>query len=66
MLQGVQAEVGERLRFRVRVNRDYAAFVVKFVRIMICLSLPALASVNSVSSVVSAFKPFSHRGHEFH
>jgi hypothetical protein len=32
MLQGMQAEVGKRLRFGVRVDRDYAAFVVKFIR----------------------------------
>src|ERR1041385_2666249 len=31
MLQRVQPEVGKRLRFGVRVDRDYAAFVVKFV-----------------------------------
>src|SRR5258708_4200502 len=32
MLQSMQSQVSKRLRFWVRVDRDYAAFVVKFIR----------------------------------
>ncbi len=31
MLQGMKAEVGERLRFRMVIDCDHAAFVTKFV-----------------------------------